>query len=113
MIDNKTKKWINPWFLVSVGTLFFSGLVILFLWKRIPPQIPWFYSLPWGENQLMSKSGLLIVLVSAVVVLFLGNMLSQWTKKEDKIVEQTVTVSLAFICLMLVVSVFKVLLIFI
>lgn len=113
MSEPKHKSNINPWLLFSFGMLLVAGLFVLFLWKRIPPEIPWFYSLPWGENQLMPKTGLPLILGSNILVVFFGNLLSQWTKSKDKIIEQTIMVSLAFICFMLLINMVKVLFIFI
>ncbi|OGD83004.1 hypothetical protein A2572_02220 [Candidatus Collierbacteria bacterium RIFOXYD1_FULL_40_9] len=113
MSEQKQTTTINTWIVFSISLLILCGLLILLVWKKIPPEIPWFYSLPWGENQLMSKVVLPIILGLAVVVLSFGTTLSRWTKKDDKIVEQTVLISLTFICLMLVINIAKVLLIFI
>lgn len=52
------QKKTNP-----VKTVFVLGMVVILLglalilgkWKIIPPELPWFYSLPWGENQLVGK----------------------------------------------------------
>lgn len=113
MSESKNKSIANPWLLFPLGVLLVAGLFILFLWKKIPPEIPWFYSLPWGENQLMPKIGLPLILGSNILILFFGNLLSQWTKNKDKIIEQTVMASLAFICFMLLINMTKVLFIFI
>lgn len=45
-------------------------LVILFLWGRLPPQLPLYYSLPWGHEQIGTPIELLgIVLASEVLFL--------------------------------------------
>lgn len=113
MNETKIRKSANLWILLSYGVLIITSVYLLITWKKVPPEIPWFHSLPWGEGQLMSKSGLPIILGASVVLLYLGGILSQWTKKDDKIIEQTVTVSLTFIFLMLVINIIKVLYIFI
>jgi hypothetical protein len=33
---------------LSIGSLF----TIILLWQKLPPQIPLFYSQPWGQDQL-------------------------------------------------------------
>lgn len=113
MKETKVKFLFNPWLVFSFSVLIVSSLSLLLIWKSIPPEIPWFYSLPWGENQLMPKMGLPMILGVSGIVLYLGNVLSHWTKKGDTIIEQTVMVSLSFIFLMLVINMIKVLLIFI
>jgi hypothetical protein len=113
MSETNPKKSINPWFIFSLAILLIAGLVVLVLWKKIPPEIPWYYSLPWGESQLMPKLGLPIIIAVSLCVTIATKMLSSWTKKEDKIVEQTVSVSIAFICFLLVINMVKVLFVFI
>lgn len=35
--------------------IFVAVVVLGIYWKRLPPEIPWFYSLPWGDQQLIDK----------------------------------------------------------
>jgi hypothetical protein len=52
--------------------------LILFSWDKLPPQIPFFYSKPWGEQMLASPVALwilpgvcaLLVLVNFSIVIF-------------------------------------------
>jgi len=61
------------WF-SSLGCLFliFALLLLIFLnWGRLPPQVPLFFSRPWGEKQLTPPWGLwLLPLVSFSVLIF-------------------------------------------
>ena len=52
--------------------LMFSGLVLLWFWRRLPPSVPVWYSLPWGSDRLASPWFLLLPPASAVL-LYLGN----------------------------------------
>lgn len=53
----------DPFFIWSLRiSLFLFALCIfltLFFWKRLPPQIPLYYSLPWGDDQLGTPIALL------------------------------------------------------
>lgn len=105
---------ISGWLISSVGILFLFGVFLTLKWSYLPPKIPWFYSLPWGEDQLMMKEGMLILIaVSLVVVITTALFLPRWVKNEDTIVRNTVLISLFFLCLMLTINMLKVLLIFI
>lgn len=66
------------------------GLILGWFWKRLPPQIPWFYSLPSGELQLVNKVVLVIVLFGAAVSLLVTKMIAKWASAEDSPVEITV-----------------------
>lgn len=93
--------------------LLISWLEVLFFWKSIPPMIPWFFSLLWGENQLMHKSGLIWVMGLSSLLFFVTTFLPSWTKKDDLVIEKTVFIALDLACLLLLLTLNKVLLIFI
>jgi hypothetical protein len=45
------------------------ALALFFLnWSSLPPELPWFYSLPWGESQLIKRGYLAIILLSEFLV---------------------------------------------
>lgn len=59
--------------------LFFICLQIGILsWKfnLLPPQVPLFYSLPWGESQLTNNSSLFMLPAISIVVLFIDSLFS-------------------------------------
>lgn len=111
---NDTKQSANKNILLGGGfLLMLSWLEILFFWKSIPPKIPWFFSLLWGENQLMNKSGLIWIMGIAILVFLITSYLPGWTKKDDGVIEKTVYIALDLACLLLLLTLTKVLLIFI
>lgn len=73
---------INTAVKLSLAVIVIGFLIIVLSWSRLPPEVPLFYSLPWGENQLADQIWLLVLpllalgvtgfnlLVSAVVVKF-------------------------------------------
>lgn len=73
--------------LLMVGVM--GGILGIF-WTKLPPQLPWFYSLPWGEEQLVSKVlfGGIIVLLG--VLLILTKWFANWAGYKDRIVKNTV-----------------------
>lgn len=46
---------------ISFALLFLTLAFLILIWRKLPPQIPLFYSLPWGEDQLGSPFFLLIL----------------------------------------------------
>jgi len=46
--------------------------LILFFWKKIPPEVPLFYSRPWGKEQLANPL-FLFLLPGLTLVVFLVN----------------------------------------
>lgn len=86
-MKNKTVRLI---FLIGEGLVVMMGLVLAWSWKVLPPQIPWFYSLPGGEQQLVDKVVLAIVLAGAAGCLGITKIVAQKVSVEDAPVEMTI-----------------------
>jgi len=54
--------------------LFFtlSLLIIILKWPSLPPEVPLFYSLPWGEEQLATPFELLLLPITSLVAFVLN-----------------------------------------
>ncbi len=50
---------------VYLSSAFFILVLIMVLlsWTKLPPQVPFFYSRPWGEEQLATKTWFLYLLL--------------------------------------------------
>lgn len=55
-------------FSLYLGLLFLTLAFLLLIWRRLPLQLPLFYSLPWGEEQLGTPLMLLILPSSSLVI---------------------------------------------
>ncbi len=62
----------NVIFTVLTLIMIFLSLAVIFLsFKNLPPDVPLFYSLPWGENQLANKVFLFAVpIISFLIFIF-------------------------------------------
>ena len=70
----------KDWFFIAsliaaLAAVVLSVAFLIIFWKHIPPQIPFFYSLPWGEEQL-GQPLMLIGLLLGMVMLFILNTLA-------------------------------------
>ncbi len=66
--------------------LILTGVIFLLLgitFKRLPPLVPLYYSLPWGEDQLAKKLELFFIPFSAVVIFLLNVVISLLFLKRD------------------------------
>lgn len=86
MVEEKKEKkneevmvWIGSYFLVLLG-----GLSLLVLWQKLPPELPWLYSLPWGEQQLIKKESMAGGMMGLGVVVMFSNLVARWAGKTDK-----------------------------
>lgn len=68
----------NPLFRWSMGLSLVATisclLLLLWAWPKLPPVVPLFYSLPWGESQLAS-AGALLTLTGAIFLFYILNFL--------------------------------------
>jgi len=53
-----------------------SVLTLIFKWPKLPPELPLYYSLPWGEEQLATPIQLLILPFISLSVFFLNFFLA-------------------------------------
>jgi len=65
--------------LISIPFLFalLISLFVILSAKILPPKLPLFYSLPWGENQLASREQLLII-PAIISLIALTNLALSW-----------------------------------
>lgn len=89
------------------------AIFILLMGRFLPPRLPIFYSLPWGENQLATSLQFLI-LPSTAVCISLINLLIYWHLHPSQALFKKILlgVSLSF-TLILLLSFIKIILIFI
>lgn len=70
------------WLIAAVAVA--SSLGIWYAFGRsLPPEIPVFYSLPWGEDQLTGSWGLLIPLGLVIGIAVLFPMIITKVKKDE------------------------------
>ncbi len=110
MAKNKAARYL---LLTGWGIILSLGTVLTWFWKTLPPQLPWFYSLPGGEQQLVSKMVLAYVLAGMAVVLGLTRLVARWASKGDIPVETTVMAGMLMAVLLMALSFTRVMAIFI
>lgn len=63
-----------------------SFFLLLFFWRWLPPQVPLFYSRPWGESQLVSPIGLILLPLFSLLIFILNFGLILRTFKEERFI---------------------------
>ena len=95
------------WRVVTMGVVVGVGLLALY-WKYLPPEVPLFYSRPWGEDQLVSPYFLwmipLLNLVSGVGLGFAASNLGS----EDKVLPAIILVSSMIVQLILTLGLIRI-----
>ena len=64
-------------FFASFASLLVTILIFAFLWPSLPPEVPLFYSKPWGDGQLASSYLLGLPIVLATIILFANSVFAQ------------------------------------
>ncbi len=67
--DDNFLKWPVGLSLVCVLTSF---LFLAFSWRKLPPLLPLFFSLPWGEEQLTQPKTLIFLLLGVLGLVILN-----------------------------------------
>lgn len=102
--------WVNL-FLLFLSLLL--SLIILSLFKFLPLQLPLFYSLPWGEEQLATHQQFLIV-PSVITLITLLNLSFSWQLHPSQIFFKKILLfSSLVISLILIITFIKIVLIFV
>ena len=88
-------------------------LLILFFWRKLPPEIPLFYSRPWGEEQL-ANSWSLFILPSLTIIVFLINfsfsylVKKYFPEKEEKLLLKILEVTNIFFSISCLITLIKI-----
>lgn len=72
--SNQLVLWITL-FLIVLSLIL--SIVILLGLKSLPPKLPLFYSLPWGNDQLASHQELLLI-PAIIIMITLLNLVVSW-----------------------------------
>lgn len=76
----------------SIFSVIAQVAMIFSSWGKLPPQLPLFYSRPWGEAILSSPMGLWILPAISLSVLILNFFITIFIIKEDKFLKLTLVI---------------------
>jgi len=94
---NKTTTQINLILLAA------QALAIVLVWRFLPPEIPFFYSRPWGKDQLASYPSIVMLPLIGLIIFFTNLVIAQLAIKEDSLIRKMLVIaSLVFSFLILI-----------
>ncbi len=80
--------------LLLVALQFF---LIFYYFDRLPPQVPLYFSLPWGENRLSTPSNLLLFPSLGLIFLIFNSFFAGLLSEDHKLLQHTcLIISLLF-----------------
>ena len=98
----KTKAWSShpffPFLLLSSLVLLTQLLLLTFLFSRLPPQLPLFYSLPWGPPQLTTPPFLFLLPTLSLTLLLTNSLLAHLIK--DNFISHLLWITATLVALM-------------
>jgi len=71
--------------------------IIIFSFSKLPPQIPFFYSKPWGDSILAAPQFIWLLPGASIAVLSLNSILGLITLKVDGFLRRTFFIGTFFI----------------
>jgi len=109
MDTNEKKKTLNGWIAAATGLVIVSFGILAWIFNKLPPEVPWLYSLPWGEQQLISKYWFGAGLGGVLLALGLCAWLSNRLVKEDERASVMISRGGFFLTVLYLLSFFQVL----
>lgn len=88
---------------INLVLLITQALIIISIWRFLPPEIPLFYSRPWGRDQLVSYPGIITLPAVCLIVFFTNTVIAQLAVKEEALIKKMLSLtSLTFTLLILI-----------
>ncbi len=82
--------WSQMIFTTGIVAILIMGGSLAWLWGKLPPELPWLFSMPWGEQQLIRKELFAGMLGGLLVLFLITNGVSEWIGKRDEITKNTI-----------------------
>jgi len=95
-----------------ITSMFILGLFLI-NYPNLPTKLPLFYSLSWGEVQLVPKAEFIVLPLISTLLTFLNIFISYQLHSSQYILKRILTLNLSLINLLLVITALKILSIFI
>lgn len=109
----KSDKFFLLPILFSVLSVFLITTFFGAVYQRLPATLPLFYSLAWGEKQLVVKQQFLLLPIIIILISLLNTLLTFYLHPGQIVLRRLLMVSLIVINLVILLTAFKILLIFI
>lgn len=93
---------------ISLFLLAAQILIIISVWRFLPPEIPLFYSRPWGTDQLVKYPGIIILPAICLIVFFANTLVAQLAIKEETLVKKMLAVASLTFCFLILISLIQI-----
>lgn len=83
-----TKRVFRIIFFAPIVLIILTLLAILFLYRQLPPEIPLYYSRPWGTDQITSPMYLLLLPLGSLFWYILTNIIIAFQTHQYRVFSQ-------------------------
>jgi len=102
------EKWLT-WPIVASAILLLVGIgLTAFKTRSLPPEVPVFYSKPWGEERLAARQFLWILPAISALVIILNTILVSIFAKKIKFLAQVIAISLFVLTVLIILTLVKI-----
>jgi hypothetical protein len=88
--------------------IIFQLTFLIFRFNGLPKQVPLYYSLPWGENQLASAASLFLLPTFSIIVLIFNNFTATIFLKTIPLFSRLLTIFSAVFSLLSLIALIKI-----
>ena len=96
--------------LTAGGSLGLFAAVVFYFFDRLAPQMPLFYSIPWGENQLVSRSVITILPLIGVIFLAINFVFGLILLRFEKFLARIITIGAILTAILVTITGIKIIL---
>lgn len=110
---NTSDKFISIPLILSVLSAFLITTTFAAAYNFLPNRLPLFYSLPWGEKELIYKHQFFVLPAVLLLITFINSAFTWQLHPSQIILKRVMFLILVFVNLFILVTAFKILYIFI
>lgn len=103
----RNDKILNRFYLASLGLIGITILYILFIFKNLPPVIPMFNQLPWGEERLGPAISIFLPDIIVGTIFILNLILSGLFYSRTPLISRILAVTCFLIALLTFLFIFR------
>jgi len=98
----------NSKFQLSLLFLIIQSATLFLFWQKFPPQVPLFYSRPWGKEQLAHPKFLLILPLGIIVISLVNIFMANFFFKKFPFLSQILSWNTVLISLLTTIAIIKI-----
>lgn len=99
--------------IISILAILLISLSFFIVYAILPERLPLFYSKPWGEDQLVSKEGFMILPLIILIISSVNLMIFSQLHPTQKILKRVLLLNSALVSVMAFITTVNILIIFI